>query len=88
MANVAHELRTPLATLCTSIEVMQSDAQATLNEYRAIVATLERSLIRLEKSVHKAARYHPAARFKHDGWTRHSGAGTGSSTYAGDVYYQ
>lgn len=51
VANVAHELRTPLATLRTSIEVMQSDAQATLDEYRAIMATLERSLIRLEKVV-------------------------------------
>lgn len=51
IADAAHELRTPLAALRTSVEVVQSNLQATVDEYRAMTATLERALIRLERLV-------------------------------------
>jgi len=51
IADAAHELRTPLAALRTSVEVVQSNSQATVDEYRAMTATLERALIRLERLV-------------------------------------
>lgn len=51
IADAAHELRTPLAALRTSIEVVQANPQATVDEYRAMTATLERALSRLERLV-------------------------------------
>jgi signal transduction histidine kinase len=48
VADVAHELRTPLASLRTSMEVVTSDEEATLADYREMSATQERALTRLE----------------------------------------
>lgn len=51
VADVAHELRTPLATLRTNLEVVASDPQADLEDYRAMAVTQERALTRLERLV-------------------------------------
>lgn len=51
VADAAHELRTPLATLRTNLEVVRRDPDATLAEYRETVAVLERALERLEALV-------------------------------------
>lgn len=51
VADVAHELRTPLASLRTNLEVVAADKDATLDDYRAMVATQERALTRLERLV-------------------------------------
>ena len=51
VADVAHELRTPLASLRTNLEVVASDPQADLEDYRAMTATQERALTRLERLV-------------------------------------
>lgn len=51
VADVAHELRTPLASLRTNLEVVSTDADATLEDYRTMVATQERALSRLEHLV-------------------------------------
>lgn len=48
VADVAHELRTPLASLRTSMEVVTADEEATLADYREMSATQERALTRLE----------------------------------------
>jgi len=48
VADAAHELRTPLATLRTNLEVTRQDAQATLSDYRDMSATLDRAVSRLE----------------------------------------
>jgi heavy metal sensor kinase len=51
VADVAHELRTPLASLRTNLEVVTEDEHATPDDYRAMVATQERALTRLERLV-------------------------------------
>jgi heavy metal sensor kinase len=51
VADVAHELRTPLASLRTNLEVVASDPQADLEDYRAMAVTQERALTRLERLV-------------------------------------
>ena len=48
VADVAHELRTPLASLRTNMEVVTTDEEATLSDYRAMSAAQERALTRLE----------------------------------------
>jgi signal transduction histidine kinase len=51
VADVAHELRTPLASLRTNLEVVASDPQADLEDYHAMAVTQERALTRLERLV-------------------------------------
>lgn len=51
VADAAHELRTPLATLRTNLEVIQRDPDATLSDYKEMSGVLERALSRLEKLV-------------------------------------
>ena len=51
VADVAHELRTPLASLRTTMEVVPADTETTLDDYRAMVVTQERALSRLERLV-------------------------------------
>jgi heavy metal sensor kinase len=51
VADVAHELRTPLASLRTNLEVVAADTNASLDDYRAMALTQERALTRLERLV-------------------------------------
>jgi len=51
VTDVAHELRTPLASLRTNLEVVSADVDATLDDYRIMTASQERALTRLERLV-------------------------------------
>lgn len=51
VGDIAHELRTPLASLRTNLEVVITDEDATLDDYRTMAATQERALTRLERLV-------------------------------------
>jgi heavy metal sensor kinase len=51
VADAAHELRTPLATLHASLDVVRADPNATIEDYRSMSATLKRALIRLQQLV-------------------------------------
>lgn len=51
VADAAHELRTPLATLRATLDVVSSAPDATIELYRAMTATLERALTRLQRLV-------------------------------------
>lgn len=48
VADAAHELRTPLATLHTNLEVIENDVDATLADYKETGKVLKRALGRLE----------------------------------------
>lgn len=49
VSDAAHELRTPLATLRASLEVIRTDPHAKLEDYREMSDGLERALTRLER---------------------------------------
>jgi signal transduction histidine kinase len=51
VADAAHELRTPLATMRANLEVIFADAQARLEDYREASTVQERSLTPLERLV-------------------------------------
>ncbi|MDD5093199.1 MAG: ATP-binding protein [Dehalococcoidia bacterium] len=51
VADAAHELRTPLATLRASLNVVGADPNATTEHYREMSLTLERALTRLQRLV-------------------------------------
>lgn len=51
VADVAHELRTPLASLRANLEVVAADETASLDDYHAMTLTQERALTRLERLV-------------------------------------
>jgi signal transduction histidine kinase len=51
VGNAAHELRTPLATLRTNLEVLQQDSDATLADYQQAGDVQDRALTRLESLV-------------------------------------
>lgn len=51
VADAAHELRTPLATLRTNLEVIWADPNATLSDYQEMAQVLDRTLNRLERLV-------------------------------------
>jgi heavy metal sensor kinase len=51
VASVAHELRTPLAAMRANLEVVTTDPDATLDDYKEMAAAQERALGRLESLV-------------------------------------
>jgi signal transduction histidine kinase len=50
-SSAAHQLRNPLATLRTNLEVVGEDPEATLEDYRRMTPALHRALSRMEKLV-------------------------------------
>lgn len=50
-SSVAHELRTPLATMRTNLEVVLQNKEATVEEYQEMGKTIEKALSRLEEIV-------------------------------------
>ena len=51
VADAAHELRTPLASVRTNIEIVGGDPNATLDDYRRTFTTVERGVTRLERLI-------------------------------------
>ncbi len=51
VADAAHELRTPLSTLRTNLEVANANPQATAEDYRDMARAMEHQLTRLERLV-------------------------------------
>ncbi|MDT8304998.1 MAG: HAMP domain-containing sensor histidine kinase [Anaerolineae bacterium] len=51
VANAAHELRTPLASMRSNLEVVHMDQEATLSDYQEMASTLDEMLGRLEQLV-------------------------------------
>ncbi|MBO0781564.1 MAG: HAMP domain-containing histidine kinase [Ktedonobacteraceae bacterium] len=51
VAAVSHELRTPLASLRANLEIVATDEETTMNDYRLMIATQERAISRLERLV-------------------------------------
>ncbi|MCX7681480.1 MAG: HAMP domain-containing histidine kinase [Anaerolineae bacterium] len=51
VSDAAHELRTPLASLRTNVEMVLSNPDTTLADYREMASALERALERLERLV-------------------------------------
>ena len=49
VSDASHEMRTPLATMRTNLEVLQLDPKATLSDYKEMSVTLTRTLDRLER---------------------------------------
>ena len=49
VADASHEMRTPLATMRTNLEVIQQDPNATLPDYKEMSVTLIRTVDRLER---------------------------------------
>lgn len=50
-ANVAHELKTPLATISAGIQVLNLEEEPTISDYKEIIETTERNVNRLMKVV-------------------------------------
>jgi signal transduction histidine kinase len=51
ISDAAHELRTPLATMRTTLDVVQTDPQASLSDYQEMAEVMGRNLARLENTV-------------------------------------
>ena len=51
VADAAHELRTPLASLHTNLEVARRNPQTTLDDYQKLFIIVERAVVRLESLV-------------------------------------
>jgi signal transduction histidine kinase len=49
VADASHEMRTPLATIRTNLEVIQQDPNATLYDYKEMSVTLNRTVDRMER---------------------------------------